>query len=51
MDEDNQATDPAEETGESPFKVKTLEDFKIWAYQVFAFSLLETQGMNTASSW
>ena len=35
MGEDDWATDPAEETGESPFKVKTFEDFKIWAYQVF----------------
>lgn len=51
MGVDKQATDQAEETEESPFKVKTLEDFKLWAYQVFAFSLLETQSMNTASSW
>lgn len=29
MGVDKQATDQAEETEESPFKVKTLEDFKL----------------------
>lgn len=50
VSEENQATNLAEETGESPSKVKTFEDPEIRAYPVFTFSLVETQPTRAGSS-